>query len=85
MSKITLFNLATPQDVDVKATLRPGFCIVDYEGEYVFAELVSDATGQRWEQWAGSPSAEDSAALRAAIEANGGFDRTTVTVTPPSE
>lgn len=82
---INVFRLTGNIPCEVKATLRPGFVIVDYEGEKVFAELQTTEDGlKRWEFWAGSPSAEDKAALTAAIDADGGFDETTVVVTPPS-
>lgn len=85
MTQITLNSLANPKEVTVMATVRPGFCIVDFDGLYVFAELQSDADGQRWERWAGDPSPEDAAALRKVIEEHGGFDTTSVVVEPPAK
>jgi hypothetical protein len=66
----------------VARTLRPGFVIADGGGAYAYASLAADGSGE-WEWWAGSPSAEDAVALREVIEANGGFDHTTIEISPP--
>ncbi len=89
MSAIDIYNLAGDKPCTVMRTLRPGFLIIDYDGEFVFAELqtVSDpirGTLQRWELWAGSPSESEKAALDEVIRENGGFDETTVVVVPPT-
>jgi hypothetical protein len=70
--------------VDYKevSTLRPGFVIINYQGTMVFASQRNDG---KWELWAGSPSAADKMALVDAIEANGGFDKTSLEITPPSD
>jgi hypothetical protein len=66
-------------ECEVVKTFRPGFVLARYDGVVVFASLENGS----WELWAGSPSEEERAALTAAIETNGGFDKTSVDVIPP--
>ena len=60
----------------VAKTLRSGRVIINSAGVFLFADLTN--TG--WQLSKELPSPEDNLALAAVIEANGGFDKTSVEV-----
>ena len=77
MANITINNLADQREYEVVKTLRPGRVIINFDGLFVFADLTDDG----WQRSQDPPSADDRAVLNAVIQANGGFDTTTTTVT----
>lgn len=66
------------QQYAIKAALREGFVIADAGGAFAYA--ARDPATMTWDWWAGSPTADDAAALKKVIEDNGGFDRTSIDV-----
>lgn len=72
------------KDYPVIQALESGLVIAKIQGTCAYAWFYPDGSG-KGEWWAGSPTPEDAAALKAAIEGNGGFDQVTVTITRGSK
>lgn len=82
MSTIAIHNLADRPKYEVVEALWPGRVVIAYEGALVFADYNNVEGG--WELSQDPPSAEDEATLKRLIEERGGFDKTSVVVTPPT-
>jgi hypothetical protein len=83
VSTITIHNLTGDEVVTVASVITEDVRVIfkDADGLFEFADNNGGTEG--WQRSSADPTESEKAVLKALIAANGGFDQTSVTVTPP--
>jgi hypothetical protein len=84
VSTILVHNAAGDVAYELARQLSPTRAFVVVDGLFVLVDLVDELGGQHWEFSGTPPSDAEKAIEKELIEANGGFDTTSVTVTKES-
>ena len=85
LGRITIRGASGSATFGIAAVITPGARVifVDDDGLFEFADNTGDGTAAGWQRSTKAATETERAIFKALVAANGGFDQTEVTVTPP--
>jgi hypothetical protein len=85
LGTITIRGASGSETFRIAKVITPGdrVIFVDGDGLFEFADNTADGTAAGWQRSTKAATDSERAVFKALVLANGGFDQTEVTVTPP--